>query len=99
MKQTVTKRKLGLLVAGALALIGQVAVSAEAVATKAPETMDVVTVTAKRPEQPEVKTIEADASATIEAINRRIESDLEKSLERIGAPRIELAISEVPTRG
>lgn len=102
MKQTVTERKPGLLVAGALALISQSALGGDSETHRAPvATQDVVTVTAPRPDEPgfESYVLETNVQALIEAIGRRIERDLEQSVDSIGRNRIELAISEVPTRG
>ena len=98
MMQTVTERKRNLLVAGVLALISQGALSGEVapVSTR----MEVVRVTAPRPASQIVDArIEVRAAELIEAINARIEKDLRKSLDAIRPTRIELAISEVPTRG
>ena len=96
--QTVTERKLSLLVAGALALFSQGALSGDASAARSePEEL---TVTAPRPQiELANPVIEFDASELIEALNRRLAKDLEKSLDAISKSRIELAISEVTTRG
>jgi len=96
--ETVTNRKLSLLVAGALALTSQVAVSGDPSAARSePEEL---TVTAPRPQIGFVSpAIEIDTKELIEALNRRLKEDLEKSLDAIGKSRIELAISEVTTRG
>jgi len=102
MKQTVTLRKPGLLVAGALALISQSALGGDSETLRAPEaTQEVVTVTAPRPDVPgfENHILETNVQALIEVIDRRIEQDLEKRVDSIGRLRIELVISEVPTRG
>lgn len=98
MMQTVTHRKHRLLVAGALALISQSAVSGDANAAK--REPEIVTVTAQRPSIETVEPrIETDIKAHIDALNRRFATDLEDDLEAIGRTRIELVISEVPTRG
>lgn len=97
--QTVANRKQSLLVAGALALFSQGALSGDASAARSePEELRV---TAPRPQQIELASpvIKIDASELIEALNRRLAKDLEKSLDAIGNSRIELAISEVSTRG
>ena len=102
LKQTVTERKPGLLVAGALALISQSAVGGDPRATRAPVAMqEVVTVTAPRPDEPRFENaiLETDVQALIEIIDRRIGRDLEKRVGSVGGNRIELVISEVPTRG
>jgi hypothetical protein len=96
--RTVTLRKQGLLIAGALAVLSQSALGSDAnVAKREPE---VLTVTAQRP--PIVASdsqIETDVSVHIEAVERRFAKDLEKDLAAIGNSKIELVISEVPTRG
>lgn len=96
--QTVTKRNPSLLVAGALALFSQGALSGDASAARnEPEEL---IVTAPRPQSEFVSpVIEIDAKALIEALNRRLAEDLKKSLDEINNSRIELAVSEVPTRG
>jgi hypothetical protein len=102
MKQTVTERKPGLLVAGALALISQSALGGDTETQRAHvATQEVVTVTAPRPDKPgfENQVLETNVQAQIEAIDRRIERDIEKRVDSIGRNRIELVISEVPTRG
>lgn len=87
-----------LLLAGMLALFSQAALSGEANAAR-PEP-EQITVTAPRAEIAIPKpAIETDAEAVIEAMNRRIAKDLEQSIEAISNARIELAISEFPTRG
>ncbi len=96
--QIVTQRKYHILVAGALALLSQGALSGEASAARSePEELRV---TAPRPqtELAELR-IKTDTSSVIEALNRRLAKDLEKSLKAISDSRIELAISEAPTRG
>lgn len=96
--QTVTARNRPFLVAGALALISQGALSGETVATDT--ALEQLTVTAPRPEVVIGDlTIETDAAAMIEAMNRRVAKDLEKNLEVVGPARIELVTSEVATRG
>jgi len=98
MTHTVTERKHRILVAGALALISQSAFSGDANAAKAEP--EVLTVTAQRPSTATTEPrIETDIKAHIDALNERFESDLKKDLEAIGKSRIELVISEVPTRG
>jgi hypothetical protein len=102
MKQTVTERMPGLLVAGALALISQSALGGDTETTRAPRAaQDVVTVTAPRPDAPGFvsQVPETSVEALIEAIDRRIERDLEKRVDSVRRNRIELVISEVPTRG
>jgi hypothetical protein len=95
---TVTDRKHSVLVAGALALISQSAISAEANAAKADP--EILTVTAARPSTEIVEPrIETDIKAQIDALNARFESDLKRDLEAIGTSRIRLVVSEVPTRG
>ena len=94
--KTVTGKTGSLAVAGALVLISQGALSDEARAASAHE---VQTVTAERPQLRFDASITTDATASIRAVDRRIAEDLEKSLEAIAPSRIELVISEVPTRG
>lgn len=80
-----------------LALFGQNALGDEVSPSRDP---DVIRVTTQRPVDTLTDTrIEIDAQAIIDAIDRRFAEDLEKSLEALGVERIELAISEVPTRG
>jgi hypothetical protein len=43
--------------------------------------------------------LEADAKAYMEALNQRLAEELARDLKAIGAPRVELVIAEVPTRG
>ena len=98
--QTVTKRKYGFLVAGALALISQSAVAGDADSSDARAAgQDVITVTAERPRTIRVDGFEPELEGLLEAIDRRIETDLQKRIDRIGRDTIELVISEVPTRG
>lgn len=98
MMQTVTERKRNLVVAGVLALISQGALSSEVV--PASQGIEIVRVTAQRPpitgsdSQIEIRAVEM-----IEAMNRQVEKDLESTLDAIRPTRIELVISEVPTRG
>lgn len=102
MKQTVTPRKPGFLVAGALALISQSALGGDTETIRGPAAaQEVVRVTAPRPEGPtfENPVLETHVRALIEAIDRRIERDIENRVDAIGRDRIELVISEVPTRG
>lgn len=95
---TVTDRKHSILVAGALALISQSAISGGASAARAEP--EILTVTAERPSTELVEPrIETDIKAHIDALNARFESDLKRDLEAIGASRIRLVVSEVPTRG
>jgi hypothetical protein len=98
MIHTVTDRKHSILVAGVLALISQSAFSGDVnTAKREPE---VLTVTAQRPSTEIVDArIETDIKAQIDALDRRFATDLENDLKAIGSSRIELVISEVPTRG
>jgi hypothetical protein len=86
------------LLAGALALVSQAALSDEtnAARTEAEE----LTVSAPSQEiaiaDPRIET---DAEAVIEAMNRQVAADLARIIEAISGARIELAISESPTRG
>lgn len=95
--KTWMKGKRHILIAGALGLFSQAALSGEAKADSEPEQLRV---SAPRFEiaTTDVR-IEANTDAVIEAINRRIAQDLERSLEAIGNKRIEIAASEFPTRG
>ena len=96
MMKTVTANQA--LVAAALALIGQGAMSDET-RVKRNET-DVVRVTVPRQQTKiEVPVIATDAQETIEALKRQLEQDLERDLAEIGESPVELAIAEVPTRG
>jgi len=98
MMNTVTEGKYSILVAGALALISQSALSGDKNAAR--RELEVVTVTAQRPASELVDArIETDIKAHVDALNRRFAADLEDDLEAIGGSRIELVISEVPTRG
>lgn len=95
---TVTERRHRILVAGALALISQSAFSGDAIAGK--REPEVLTVTAQRPSIELVDTrVETDIEAHIDAVDRGIAAELENDLKAIGRLRIELVISEVPTRG
>lgn len=95
---TVTERKHRILVAGALALISQSAFSGDANADQ--REPEILTVTAQRPSIEIIDArIETDIKAQVDALNRRFATDLENDLEAIGRSRIELVISEVPTRG
>jgi hypothetical protein len=98
MIHTVTEGKHRILVAGAVALISQSAFSGDAgLARSEPE---VLTVTAERPSAEIVDArVETDIKAHIDAVNRRFATDLKSDLEAIDRTRIELVISEVPTRG
>jgi hypothetical protein len=98
MIHTGTNRKHSILVAGALALISQNAFSGDVnTAKREPE---VLTVTAQRPSSEIVDArIETDIKTQIEALDRRFATDLENHLKAIGSSRIDLVISEVPTRG
>jgi hypothetical protein len=98
MMNTVTEGKYSILVAGALALISQSALSGDTNAGK--RELEVVTVTAQRPVSEVVDArIETDIKAHVDALNRRFAADLDNDLKAIGSSRIELVISEVPTRG
>jgi hypothetical protein len=98
MTNTVTEGKYSILVAGALALISQSALSGDTNAGK--RELEVLTVTAQRSASELVDArIETDIKAHVDALNRRFAADLEDDLEAIGSSRIELVISEVPTRG
>jgi hypothetical protein len=95
--KTWMKGKRHILIAGALGLFSQAALSGEA---NASSTQEVLRVTAPRLEVATAELrIETNTDAVIEAINRRIAKDLERSLEAIGNKRIEIAASEFPTRG
>jgi len=96
--QIVTHRTHHILVAGALALLSQGALGGEA--NTAGSEHEQLRVTAPRPHvELADPRIETDTSAVIEALNRRLAEDLEKSLREISGSRIELAISDVATRG
>ena len=91
------KSKRRILVMGALGLFSHAALSSEVEANGKTEQL---TVSASRAEIAVVDPrIETDTDAVIDAINRRIAEDLARSLEAIGNARIELAVSEFPTRG
>ena len=86
-----------ILIVTTLGLFSQAALSGEAKASNEPEQLRVF---AARPEITVADTrIETNTDAVIDAINRRIAQDLKRSLEEIGNARIELAVSELPTRG
>lgn len=94
--KTWIKSKRHFLIAGALGLFSQAALSGENANSKPEE----LRVSAPRFEIAAADMrIETNADAVIEAINRRIAKDLERSLEAIGNTRIEIAASEFPTRG
>jgi hypothetical protein len=90
MLKSVTERKSRILLAGVLAVMTQVAWSDDN--RQAPE--PAVPVPAALLLQ-----LEADAKAYMEALNQRLAEELARDLEAIGAPRVELVIAEVPTRG
>ena len=95
--QKVTERKIQAVIGGLLVLFSQAALSEGIVATRAPE---VIWVTAPRiAAQIRESQIRDDMADLIDAINRRVAEDLAKSIDAIGMPRIELVISETPTRG
>lgn len=86
------------LLAGVLALFSQVALSDEANASRS----EAEEVRVSAPSQEIViadPRIETDAEAMIEAMNRQIAEDLKRSIEAISGTRIELVVSEFPTRG
>lgn len=86
------------LVAVALALIGQGAMSDETRVKR--NEAEVVRVTIPRQEdRVEAPVIAVDAEEAIEALHRQLAEDLERELALIGKKRTELAIAEVPTRG
>ena len=86
-----------LLLAGAAALLGPAALSAEV--TPAGE-VEVMTVTAPRVVcEVRPTKIEFDLDGLIDAIDKRIADDQQHDLEAIGTRRIELAMVEVPPRG
>ena len=86
------------LIAAALALTGQGVLSDET-SVKAAE-QEVVRVTTPRPAGGlEAPAISTDARETVEALRRQLARDLERQLDAIGKPRVELVIAEVPTRG
>ena len=86
------------LLAGALALFSQAALSGEASAAR-PEPEEIrVVARSQEIAIPDPK-IPTDALAIIESMNRRVAEDLERSIEAISGARIELAVSEFPTRG
>lgn len=93
-------RRSALLLAGTLALFSQAALSDEANAARAEPAAEEVRVSAPSQEiaiaDPKIET---SAEAAIEAINRRIADDLERSVEAMSGARVELVISEFPTRG
>ena len=94
MMQTRMEATLRVMLAAALVVSNQAATSA---ANGEP---DVIRATAPRVEADVRQSkIEVDVAALIEAVDRRVAEDLKKDLEVIGAPRIELAISEAPSRG
>jgi len=98
MMKTGFENRQRVLLAGALTLFSQAALSGEANAARnEPEEVRV-----SAPSQ-EIAIadprIETDAEAVIEALNRRIARDLERSIEAMSGARIELVISEFPTRG
>ncbi|MGD8339215.1 MAG: hypothetical protein PVH89_00455 [Gammaproteobacteria bacterium] len=86
-----------LMLAGAVALISQAAVGAGTGSAREPE---IVRVTAPRvvAEIPRAD-VEVDVAALIESVNRHIAKQHETDLKAIGARRIELVMSEIPTRG
>jgi hypothetical protein len=98
MNHTVAARKHRIVVAGALALMSQGAISGDSNASR--NQFEELTVTAPRPqiEMTDAR-IETDVKEQIEAVNRRFAKDLKNDLTTIGNTRIELVIAEVPTRG
>ena len=92
MNKSVTNRKVGVLLAGVFALISQGAWSDEGSAENQLKAEDAKVAAAR-------EQVEAHAREFIEALNRRLAEELQQNLVEIDAPRIELAIVEVPTRG
>jgi hypothetical protein len=106
--RTRTDTKLELLAAGVLAVTSQSAWSGDSIVIGGePEAIrmtarqpEVIRVTAQRPTiEVASPIIEIDASEVIEALNRRLAADLEEIFDAIQSSRIELAVSEVATRG
>lgn len=97
LKDIVLKSKRRILVVAALGLFSQAALSGDAKADGKTEHLKVSATTAEIAiADPRIET---DTDAVIDAINRRIAEDLARSLEAIGNARIQLAVSEFPTRG
>lgn len=102
--ELMTARNSLALVAGLFALASQGAFSEDAAVT-APEAQavqetPVIKVSAQR-ETIEIERprLESDLAPTIESLNRLLAKDLEQRMKAIEIERIELAITEVPTRG
>lgn len=96
--ERVTERKSRFLIAGALALLSQGALSDEQ--QDADRLQPVVKVTAPS-QQIEVASpkLGTDLSYHQKVVDQQHQEDLERSLQAISPSRIELVIAEVPTRG
>ena len=97
MMHTANVWKQQLMLAGALAVVGPTALASGLGSAREPE---VVRVTAPRVE-PEIRQtrVDVDVAALIEAVDQAIAKENEQRLEAIGNRRIEIAVSEIRTRG
>ena len=96
MKFQTSAVKHGLAVA-ALILVSPIAVGSEAGRVESPE---VVRVTAPKPSVAVVdSSVETNAAAILEAIDRRLQQELKDRIDAIAPARIDLAMAEIPARG
>lgn len=99
MMHTANVWKQQLMLAGTLAVIGPTALASGQGSVREPE---IVRVTAPRVEQ-EIRQTQVDVvvavAALIEAVDQAIAKENEQRLKAIGNRRIEIALSEIRTRG
>jgi hypothetical protein len=97
MMHTANVWKQRLMLAGALAVVGPTALASGSGLAREPE---IVRVTAPRVE-PEIRQtqVDVDVAALMEAVDQAIAKENEQRLEAIGNRRIEIAVSEIRTRG
>jgi len=92
--KTVTAGKTTVVLAAALALMAQSALSEERNVEREPASIAAnETVAALK------RSVEVEIRAYIEALSKRLSEELAREIEALNAARVELAIAEVPTRG
>ena len=97
MMHTANVWKQQLMLAGALAVIGPTALAAAPGSAREPE---IVRVTAPRVEREIRPThVDVDVATLIKAVDQAIAKDHEQNLEAIRNRRIEIAVSDIRTRG
>jgi hypothetical protein len=95
MQKSATAGKTRVLLAAALALMAQGALSEESKVARQPAGTEAASETLASA----TRLAESEIRAFIEALNKRLAEELAREIEALNAARIEFAMPEVPTRG